>query len=452
MPTDLTNVDPDWAWAPFEPSAERPWGRPLAAHLYRRAGFGATSSELDQAVTAGMAATIHRLCTPQLPTDDFTSTSDLLAQRATTSDVTDLAGWWLYRMLRTNDPLLEKLTLFWHGHFATSASKVTQLGMMLDQNQLLRAGGRGRFESLVSGISRDPAMLNYLDSTSNRRIHPNENYARELMELFTLGVGHYTETDIKELARAFTGWEILGDRFHFDSSQHDTGVKTFLGRSGNFNGDEAVRVVLEQPAAPRFIARKLLRFFVCDEPAAPDALVEPLAKQLRAADFQIAPVLATLFRSNLFFSEAAIGRKIKSPVELAVGLLRSLGATTSLTLLARGVAKLGLALFQPPNVKGWDGGRMWVNSSTLLGRTNLVGQILAAGETRYDRGHLAAVAGDETRPEKVVDHLLGLLVAVPVPAEARSALVSLAGEPGERDRTFGRVIHSISALPEFQLA
>ena len=459
MPTDLTNIDPARAWAPYEPDAQRPWTRALAAHLYRRAGFGATSAELDAAVKAGYEATLDQLCNPPASPNaaEFEQSVAVLAERtAAANGPQQLPAWWLFRMQGTPDPLLEKLTLFWHGHFATSAAKVEKPRLMLAQNQLLRAHARGRFEDMVKAISRDPAMLVYLDSTSNRRIRPNENYARELMELFCLGVGNYTEKDIKEVARAFTGWELRADQFAFNHIQHDTGTKSFLGGSGAFDGDDAIRVILAQPAAPRFIARKLVRFFAFDEPAAPDALVEPLAQELRKNDFQIAPAVRRLLGSNLFFSDASVGRKVKSPVELCVGLLRALGATTNLLKAAQGLSELGQALFYPPNVKGWDGGRAWVNSSTVLGRANFVRRTLLANETRFQHGGLAGLlaSAGATSPEATVDWLLDVLVAVPVPPEARATLVGLVkgrDGPGERDRALTDVVHAISTLPEFQL-
>jgi uncharacterized protein (DUF1800 family) len=458
MSKPLDQLDPQQAWAPYEPSPARPWTRGLAAHLFRRAGFGATAAELDQSVKDGPAACLDRLCNPPAPGGEFESTSSMLSERTVANgDATRLAAWWLYRMLNTPDPLLEKLILFWHGHFAASAAKVEKPRLMLDQNQILRQNARGKFEQAVRAISRDPAMLIYLDSATNRRIHPNENFARELMELFTLGVGNYSEKDIKEVARAFTGYEVLGETFHFDAGQHDSGVKSFLGRSGNFDGDQALQIVLEQPSASRFIARKLIRFFVFDEPAAPDALVEPIARELREKGFQVGDAVRRILASNLFFSEHAIGRKIRSPVELCLGLLRSLGGTTNLVRLAQGTADLGQALFQPPNVKGWDGGRAWINSSTVLGRVNLVGQILSASETQFgaageDLKWVAASAGAAT-PRRLVDFLLELLVAVPIPSSDQDSLTELAGDAArDRNVVIRDVIRAMAALPEFQLA
>jgi hypothetical protein len=459
MAKELQTIDAGWAWAPYQPTAPGGWSRRLAAHLYRRAGFAASSAELDEALKLGPGGAIERLFSPPSnPAADFEQTSEMLAERtAATGDPQQLAAWWLHRMRNTPDPLREKLTLFWHGHFATSAAKVQKPALMLAQNKFLRSHAAGKFEVLVKGISRDPAMLIYLDSTSNRRIRPNENYARELLELFCLGVGNYTEADIKEVARAFTGWEVRGENFAFNAIQHDTGTKSFLGRSGNFDGDQAIEVVLEQPAAARFIARKLIRFFVFDEPTAPDALVEPVAQDLRKNDFEMGPVVKRILASNLFFSEHAIGRKVRSPVELGVGLLRSLEATSNLVMLGGALGGLGQALFQPPNVKGWDGGRAWINSSSLLSRANVVRHLLLGGETRFGEGGLEAVAtrAGASTPEQTVDWLLELLVAVPIPAQTREGLVRLMTDkdgPSDRGRRIAQVIHVIGTMPEFQLA
>jgi uncharacterized protein (DUF1800 family) len=457
---DLAQLDPAWAWAPYVPDAERPWARREAAHLYRRAGFAATSAELDEAVQAGAAGTLARLCDPppSPAADQFErDVAGLTARLASGGNAPQLQGWWLYRMLGSSDPLLEKLTLFWHGHFATSAAKVEKERLVLQQNELLRRHARGPFAGMVKAVSRDPAMLVYLDSTSNRRIRPNENYARELLELFCLGVGNYTEHDIKEVARAFTGWEVRGGQFAFNRIQHDTGNKTFFGKTGNYDGDDAIGIVLDQPAAARFIARKLIRYFMFDEPEAPDALVEPLAAELRRGDFATGPAVRLLLGSNLFFSGHAVGRKVRSPVELGVGLLRALGGTTNLIKMAQGMSELGQGLFYPPNVKGWDGGRAWINSSSLLGRGNFVRHLLEAGETRFVQGGLAGAAerAGVQSPARTVDWLLGLLVAVPVPAAARGALVDLAESkdgPSDRGRRIARVIHAMSTLPEFHLA
>ena len=446
MSTTTPAGTPAQAWESFQPTAEQPFDRRLAAHLYRRAGFAATSHELDEAVKLGPAAAVKRL----LAVGESTAAFDEEMRRF--ADVTlaagrpePLSGWWLHRMRHTPAPLVEKLTLFWHGHFATSAAKVREPELMLRQNELLRRHALGSFRELARGIARDPAMLLYLDSATNRKNHPNENFAREVMELFCLGLGRYTERDIQELARCFTGWEIQHGKFKVNPYQHDEGTKAFLGRRGNFGGDEGLEIVLEHPATAEFLCGKLVRFFVSDE-ALPAEILAPLAQKFRAADLSLAPVLETIFTSRLFYSDAAIGRKIRSPIELGVGLLQALEGTTNMVQLATRLADLGQMPLFPPNVKGWDGGRAWINSSTLLGRSNLVRAVVEDPSTRFAGESLEAWLGKQnvTPGAAMVDFLAELLLAVPLAADVRS---QLAGSPSPR-----QLVHLLGSLPESQLA
>lgn len=441
----IQEIDPRWAWSPYTPDRERPWNRARAAHLFRRAGFAATSRELDEAVAREPADVVRGLFEEE-PEGFAKEMEEMGRTLAGGGNPRSLSAWWLHRILATRRPLREKLTLFWHGHFATSADKVKDAHLMLEQHLLLRRHALGDFSAMVQEISRDPAMLIYLDSATNRKAHPNENYARELMELFCLGEGRYTERDIREIARCFTGWEVRRRRFHFNRHQHDEGTKAFLGSRGAFGGEDAVRIVLEQPSAPEFIARKLFRYFVFEEPEPPDALIEPLARDLREG-FRIAPLVERILRSNIFFSSHAIGRRVRSPVEFAAGLLRALEGSTDTRALAEDLDGLGQALFYPPSVKGWDGGRAWINSSTLLGRANAVRRLLDHPNTRFGGGTLEEFLAKEMPPSPAerVDRLLGLLVAVPVPADIRERLVALAG------RRPADAVHALCALPEFQL-
>lgn len=456
MPQDLSQLDPAWAWSPYTPDKERPWTRARSAHLFRRAGFGATSRELDEAAKQEPADVVKKLVLPNEGNAAFERQFDELGRTMLAGgNPESLSAWWLYRMTFTPDPLLEKATLFWHGHFATSAAKVTEAKAMLAQNDLLRKHARGDFAALVLKMSRDPAMLIYLDSATNRKTHPNENYARELMELFCLGLGNYTEKDIQQVARCFTGWEVRRGSFVFNAYEHDVGVKSFLGSSGQFDGDDAAKVVLAQPAAARFIVSKLLRFYVCDEPAFPEKLVEPLAKEYRENGYNTGLILGKILGSQLFFSEYALGRKIRSPIELGVGLLKSLEGQTNLNVLAQELAQLGHAPFFPPNVKGWDGGRTWINSSTLLARSNLVRQLVLGGQTRFGGGNLESYLSQQgvSGPAETVAWFVDLLVAVPVPAAAREPLVALAGGAGgDKNRRLGELVHAIGTLPEYQLS
>ena len=280
--------------------------------------------------------------------------------RANAVETQRLATWWGGRMLRTTRPLEEKLTLFWHGHFATGNTKVRDARMMLRQNEMLRANANGSFRDLLMGILRDPAMLVYLDNGENVKDHPNENFGRELLELFSLGVGNYTERDIREGARAFTGWTNDALEFEFDAEQHDFGEKTFLGRTGPFDGGDIIDIILEQPAAAEFIAAKLYRYFVREE--IDDEVRAELGATFRDAGYELQPLLTRIFLSRDFYGAASYATQIKSPVQLVVSTYRKLGLTELPTIpdFNRLTAGLGQTLFNPPNVAGWAGGRTWV--------------------------------------------------------------------------------------------
>ena len=333
-------IEPDWAWATYEPSSQTPWDVRAAAHLYRRAGFGATPAELDTAVKAGPMNAVQTLLSETTePQSYLTQMSSLADASLATGNPERLSAWWAYRMLSTPAQLLEKMTLFWHGHFATSAEKVQDAELMFVQNQLLRKFAVGDFAGLLLEISRDPAMLVYLDSASNRKAHPNENFAREIMELFCLGEGNYTEQDIRELARCFTGWEVKRRKFRFNRYQHDSGTKSVLGDSGTFGGEEGVGIVVGQDSAALFIAAKLVKYFVMDEPQPSPELLAPLANFLRDQDMQIGPTVQKLLSSNLFYSKHSVGRKVRSPVELAIGFLRTLDGSTDSYKLAEALQR-----------------------------------------------------------------------------------------------------------------
>ncbi len=448
-----TVIDPAWAWSRFQPSDEQPWNRARAAHLLRRAGFGANSQAIDAAVAQGPDEVVAHLVAPDLDAE-FERESDAFATTIlATGDPKQLSAWWSYVMLRTPHPLLEKATLFWHGHFATSAAKVEDAETMYNQNRLFRQYALGDFAQLTHAIARDPAMLIYLDSVTNRKAHPNENFARELMELFCLGEGNYSEKDIQELARCFTGWEIRRGKFRFNRYQHDTEMKSVLGHSGPMPDEESIDIVLDQPAAPQFIVRKLIRYFMFDEPEASDELVEPLAMELREHDWDISHVVRRMLTSQLFYSEQTIGRKVRSPVDLAVGLLRTLEGSTNAYQLGDDLNQLGQGLFYPPNVKGWDGGRAWINSSTLLGRANVIGRIIRDEKTRFAGGNLKEYFGrlDADSASQIVDRLFELTLAVQPPQTVKDQLVEVINRPGDRSERIAEAIHALSTIPEFQV-
>jgi uncharacterized protein (DUF1800 family) len=324
--------------------------------------------------------------------------------------------------------------------------------MMLAQNEIIRDAAYGRFQDLVLSISRDPAMLIYLDSATNRRNNPNENYGRELLELFCLGLGNYTETDIRELARAFTGWEIQHGRFAFNQFQHDPSPKRLLGKSDIESGEQAIEWIVKQPSAAKFIAAKLYRYYVSDQ-AAEQVAIEGLAEKLTECALEIRPVLKTIFSSQLFYSSAAYASKIRAPVDLAVGLLRCLDATTSPVKLAGDLASLGQSVFYPPNVKGWDGGKRWINSATMIGRVNLVSEILNHAETRFSVDKEQLDRQWQIRDaESAVRQVELLWFARTLDETQRTRLVEIVDQTGKRRES--RLLCAFKAaatLAEFQL-
>ncbi|MFN0059295.1 MAG: DUF1800 family protein [Planctomycetota bacterium] len=293
-----------------------------------------------------------------------------------------LKAWWLTELLQTSSPITEHLTLFWHNHFTSSLRKVRLPALMWQQNALFRRHAAGNFAELLRAVCRDPAMLIYLDTQQNNRKQPNENFARELLELFTLGEGHFTESDVKAAARAFTGWRVDREtgEFRIVERQHDGGEKQFLGKTGNFGGDDIVSILLANSRTAEHIVEKFWREFVSDSSAPSDrprAEIVRLAGVLRAADYQLRPLLEALFTSAAFRERKNRGVLIQSPIELVVGTLRrhelAIDEPARLLRLCRG---LGQDLFDPPNVKGWPGGREWITSSSLLLRQQFTVQLV----------------------------------------------------------------------------
>jgi uncharacterized protein (DUF1800 family) len=287
-----------------------------------------------------------------------------------------LGLWWANRMLTTKRPLEEKLTLFWHGHFATGENKVRDYRMMLRQNEMFRAQAAGTLRGLLVGILKDPGMLVYLDNGENIKKHPNENFGRELLELFSMGVGNYTERDVREAARAFTGWTNNVLDFRFDADQHDSGVKTFLGQTGPFNGEDIIDIILKQPVTAEFVSAKLYRYFVREE--VPPTVRATLGRTFRESGYEIKPLLKQIFLSRDFYSPPAHATQIKSPVQLVISTYKKLGLREVPTIpdFGRMTGGLGQSLFDPPNVAGWAGGRTWITPSTLLQRGNVFRDVL----------------------------------------------------------------------------
>ena len=479
---NLNEFAPAEAWQAWRPTAADPWSRKWAAHLYRRAAFGASREELLEAEKLGPDATLDLLL-HGLPTaaGNLLTILDVGRDVAAREDGGEkLRDWWLYAMLHGQHPLREKLTLFWHNHFATSIAKVRGTELMFRQNRLLREHALGKFGPFLQAMSRDPAMLLWLDSNSNVKVKPNENFAREVMELFSLGVGNYTEPDIREAARAFTGWHTDGKAFRFKPALHDDGPKTLFGKSGNWDGGDAVNIILEQPAAARFLVRKLYSYFVSETPQA-DALLEPLLVSFRKSEYDIAALIKTMLSSKHFFSELAFRKRIKSPVEYVLGAARAVyreyeeenAAYQPLPhqVLTPRVSAMAQTLFAPPNVKGWPGGRAWLTTSTLLERNNFA-SALASGSLWEPKDVAFAIAAEvppskafdparvieeenATKPEEIVRVLLDVYLPSGIRVDAQQTLVAFVaeGKPTglKLESRVREAVHAILTLPEYQL-
>ncbi len=401
------------------------WNDGFAAHLLERAGFGGTRQEIQALAEMTPAEAIRQLVyfenvdnshlmdfkhsgihdpglepfPPSRPatTDLAKETGEALGikvkptgnrrlqpvvnkffywLRASVLETNRVAYWWANRMVASNRPLEEKMALFWHGHYAVSEGKVRDYRKLLGQLELFYEHGTGNFRDLMVAMAQDPGMLSFLDAGVNVKGAPNENFAREIMELFTMGVGNYTETDIREAARAFTGWNYVDLDFLINEDQHDDGEKSFLGHTGDFDGVEIIDIILEQPVTATYIAGKIYRYFVREELSS--ELQEQLGAVLAEADYEIAPLLETIFLSRDFYSEPSVGTHIKSPVQLAVSTYRKLGLadTPGVPDFNSATSALGQRLFQPPTVAGWAQGRSWVTPGLLLERGNFARDVL----------------------------------------------------------------------------
>ena len=407
---------------PIDPTQ---WNAQRAAHLLERAGFGATSRDIERALADGARVTVARLVRPlagpdrdaiafepsdipdagidPFPAGRPQATDMALARgeaigvqvkpagnrraqpvvdkfffwlRASALECNRIGYWWAHRMLLSERPLVEKMALFWHGHFATHEDKVRDHRKMLQQVQLLQRHGLGNFRDLMIAVAKDPAMLAFLDAGVNVKGAPNENFAREILEMFTMGVGHYGERDIREAARAFTGWNYHGTQFRFDAAKHDDGEKTVFGRTGRFDGVELIDLILEQPVAAEYIASRIYRFFVREDLSPATAL--RLGAVLRDNRYELAPLLETIFLSRDFYSPPSVGTRIKGPVELLVSTYRKLGLVNvpGLPDFNETTRALGQHLLRPPTVAGWAQGRSWITLGLLMERGNFVRDLM----------------------------------------------------------------------------
>ncbi len=470
----------------------------LMAHLMRRAGFGASRDELERLAAKGYETVVEELFAP----GESRHMPDDVIQRYH-ADVHDhrfigaSTAYWLYRMITTTRPMEEKIALFWHGIFATGYAKTNSSKNQVAQIDMFRRCGAGRFDTLLVELSKDPTMIIWLDNNENHKGAINENYGRELLELFSMGIGNYTEQDIKECARAFTGWTLgnaeymaaraakdsihpysrIGWHFAYRDYDHDDGEKTFLGETGRFNGEDIIEIICRQESTARFVARHLYDFFVADEapvpqwsytpPVDPEA-IQTLVDAYFDSDHNIGAMLRAMFLSD-FFKEARF-KHVKCPAEMVVGTLRMSGSVTRPTWdiiePVNLMGYMGQTLLNPPSVEGWHEGAEWINSGSLVDRVNF------ASREMSDPGHpgvraiidrLAAQDGDAFTPEGLVDRCLDLMGPMTVSEDTRESLVEYAARLGDTDlkghqpgdeaeRRVGELLGLIAATPEYQLA
>ncbi|MCG8404222.1 MAG: DUF1800 domain-containing protein [Phycisphaerales bacterium] len=493
------------------------WSQDHAAHLLRRAGFGGTPEQIEFLTKLGRQKAVEYLVyyesvpetpipvtiEPHQPPPRFTHPHlnreelrkiGMRRRQASRRQFQRVVRWWIETMVSSSRPLQEKLVLFWHGHLTSGYREVQSSRLMYEQNHLLRKHASGRLRELLIDVTEDPAMILYLNTQQNRKRKPNENYARELLELFTMGPGHYTEKDIKEAARAFTGLGLdkKTGRTIYRARQHDSGEKTFLGKTGNFEPADIIDIILEQSVTAEYLARKFWTFFAYEEPE--ERVIKALAKVLRDNDYDFKPMLTAMFTSEAFYSDRARFTHIKSPVELLVGTMRTLEIPPiDTTMMATGLRMMGQSLMQPPNVKGWDGGATWITTSTLMNRYNTIGVLLSGNDnpsTRTRRanqrrrlletvGDEAKLAPDDMTPlqpaydpmpivereklktvEDVVDCFVSRLLQRPIKQERRQVLIDAlkrhintrnVQSPGNAPGVRG-LIHLIVSMPEYQLS
>ncbi|HEU0021312.1 MAG TPA: DUF1800 domain-containing protein [Dehalococcoidia bacterium] len=450
----------------------------LMAHLMRRAGFGARREELEQYVVQGYQATVESLLNLQEDDgveEDIVDRYYIDIDDRRNSDPTN--AWWLYRMINTANPLEEKMALFWHGLFATAYEKIENGRAMASQIDLFRQHCLGNFRTILVKLSRDPAMIIWLDNNTNHKGTPNENYGRELLELFSMGVGNYTEEDVKECARAFSGWTIANFNarypwgpypmeFEYRPEDHDDGEKTFLGQRGRFNGEDIIDIIVRQPATGRFIAAKLYNFFVSDDPAPADA-IETLSSAYFESHYDIRTVMRVLLNSDFF--KNAVYARVKSPAEMVASVLRLVGdfqePKPGLLETTYESKYMGQELLNPPTVEGWHTGREWIDSGSLVGRVNFSADQVGNLNQPGVRDIIARLAGRgiSMTPEELVDGCLDLIGPLAVETTTRSSLLGKAGAAGELRldtesgkqefaRRVAEMLQLIVATREFQFA
>ena len=461
----------------------------LTAHLMRRAGFGAGRREIEELAEQPYEDLVEALVEPgeEPAIDEYSLYRYHPMTETLARDIVNGQMHWLYHMVNTTRPLEEKMTLFWHHVFATGETKIMNTYEMTTHIKMFRQLGMGNYKDLLLALARNPAMIYWLDQTENHKREPNENWGRELLELFSMGVGNYTEDDVKECARAYTGWtstpKVQGNPwgavprvFQYKPEDHDHRDKSFLGHRGNLNGDDVVEVILSQPATPRFIARHLYNFFVADEPQVPawpfegagdPAAVETLASALVDSGYEMKPVLRTLFNSD-FFQEAHY-RKVRNPAEVVAGTLRMVddmkGPDPRWPELPPQTEYMGQTLMDPPSVEGWHTGKEWINSGAFMNRVNFVADRVKDTELPGVKDIVRRIAesnGSAMTPDELVDRCLDLIGPLAVEDDTRLELIEQAATEGQvswatdEDRStsarrVGDVLALIAGTREFQM-
>ena len=448
-----------------------PWNEENARHLLRRAGFGPTRSEVEKWTAKGRDKTIAYLLKGPGSSPGFPIKN---------KNIDDLHADWLRRMVTTKRPLVEKMVLFWHDYFATAFEKVASVKFMMRQNKKLRSAGLGKFRALLRKVAKDPAMIHWLDAQTNVKKAPNQNFARELFELFSTGekdkqgASIYTEKDVEEAARAFTGWHEVRGKFKFKKKHHDDGTKTVLGVTAKLDGQDVLDIVLDHPATPRRVAQKLFSWFAYDV-ALDDSVLAPLVTAYKENDTRVDAMLDALFRLDAFYSDEAKLHRVKTPAEFLVGSLRMLEGKLSKKSaingdLAFAMRAMGQALFDPPSVAGWEDGDAWISTQGMLARTRVAEQIADAREqfkSPFQWKAKKLVGKDDEWPsltaEDVVGRVLDAMGCQHASAETRDALVDYLttapdGSPAEfflDDESFDAKVRGalflVLSSPEYQV-
>lgn len=453
---NIDSADAVWAWGEYQPSDEHPWTLELAGHLLRRATFGFNWQQLQATLNRGPRESVERLLRPGGDAEAFEhSMSEDEGSVAVSSGIETLRAWWLRRMLLTPHPLKEKMTLFWHSHFGVGNSRVDDSQLMWRHIQTLREHSLGSYRTLLEAAAHDPAVLLSVGAQQSRKSQPNEQFIEQLLQQYSVGAGHYGDEDLREAARAFTGWLVLRGQMRFFDHEHDEGIKQVFGQAGNWEAKDVVRIVLDQPATPQLIARKLYRWFISEVDHPSDQILKPLAEKL-AGQYDVAEVVELILRSNLFYSKRAYRQRIKRPVEYGLGVAIALEGQVPTLPLAAACARLGEDLYNPPTVRGWLGGTRWINAATMVERERLAAEMLETGKSPYGGRLKAAEIAQQhgcRSVDEAVEMLLQLYLQDDLSVETRAALVDAApsGSVATSADWLQKCTYRIVTSPQFQL-